>query len=162
MPQIEVTFEVDANGILNVKAEDKAAKKAESITITNNKGRLSQEEIERMVEEAERFREEDEKVKEKVDARNKLESYLYSMRATIGDKDKLADKIDADDKEKIESALKETLEWLDENQNTAEKEDFDEKLKEVEAVCTPVIKQVYEKSGGSSASPEDDEAYDEL
>ncbi|KAI6692440.1 hypothetical protein NL676_020150 [Syzygium grande] len=158
VPQIEVTFEVDANGILNVKAEDKAAKKAESITITNDKGRLSQEEIERMVEEAERFREEDEKVKEKVDARNKLESYVYSMRATIGDKDKLADKIDTDDKEKIESALKEALEWLDENQNTAEKEDFDEKLKEVEAVCTPVIKQVYEKSGGSSASPEDDEA----
>ncbi|KAL3728305.1 hypothetical protein ACJRO7_032971 [Eucalyptus globulus] len=163
VPQIEVTFEVDANGIVNVKAEDKAAKKAESITITNDKGRLSQEEIERMVEEAERFREEDQKVKEKVDARNKLESYVYSMRATIGDKDKLADKIDADDKEKIDSALKEALEWLDENQDTAEKEDFDEKLKEVEAVCTPVIKQVYEKSGGSSsASSEDDEAYDEL
>lgn len=163
VPQIEVTFEVDANGIVNVKAEDKAAKKAESITITNDKGRLSQEEIERMVEEAERFREEDQKVKEKVDARNKLESYVYSMRATIGDKDKLADKIDADDKEKIDSALREALEWLDENQDTAEKEDFDEKLKEVEAVCTPVIKQVYEKSGGSSsASSEDDEAYDEL
>lgn len=164
MPQIEVTFEVDANGIVNVRAEDKAAKKAESITITNDKGRLSQEEIERMVEEAERFREEDQKVKEKVDARNKLESYVYSMRATIGDKDKLADKIDEDDKEKIEGALKETLEWLDENQNTAEKEDFEEKLKEVEAVCAPVIKQVYEKSGGSSssASSEDEEAYDEL
>ncbi|KAK3418591.1 hypothetical protein EUGRSUZ_H04513 [Eucalyptus grandis] len=163
VPQIEVTFEVDANGIVNVKAEDKAAKKAESITITNDKGRLSQEEIERMVEEAERFREEDQKVKEKVDARNKLESYVYSMRATIGDKDKLADKIDADDKEKIDSALREALEWLDENQDTAEKEDFDEKLKEVEAVCTPVIKQVYEKSdGSSSASSEDDEAYDEL
>ena len=161
VPQIEVTFEVDANGILHVKAEDKAAKKSESITITNDKGRLSQDEIERMVKEAEEFAEEDKKVKEKIDARNKLETYIYNMRSTIGDKDKLADKIDLDDKEKIESALKEALEWLDDNQN-AEKEDFDEKLKEVEEVCNPVIKQVYEKSGGSSTGAEDEEPNDEL
>ena len=161
VPQIEVTFEVDANGILHVKAEDKAAKKTESITITNDKGRLSQDEIERMVKEAEEFAEEDKKVKEKIDARNKLETYIYNMRSTIGDKDKLADKIDSDDKEKIESALKEALEWLDDNQN-AEKEDFDEKLKEVEEVCNPVIKQVYEKSGGSSTGAEDEEPNDEL
>lgn len=161
VPQIEVTFEVDANGILHVKAEDKAAKKSESITITNDKGRLSQDEIERMVKEAEEFAEEDKKVKEKIDARNKLETYIYNMRSTIGDKDKLADKIDSDDKEKIESALKEALEWLDDNQN-AEKEDFDEKLKEVEEVCNPVIKQVYEKSGGSSTGADDEEPNDEL
>ena len=161
VPQIEVTFEVDANGILHVKAEDKAAKKSESITITNDKGRLSQDEIERMVKEAEEFAEEDKKVKEKIDARNKLETYIYNMRSTIGDKDKLADKIDSDDKEKIESALKEALEWLDDNQN-AEMEDFDEKLKEVEEVCNPVIKQVYEKSGGSSTGAEDEEPNDEL
>ena len=161
VPQIEVTFEVDANGILHVKAEDKAAKKSESITITNDKGRLSQDEIERMVKEAEEFAEEDKKVKEKIDARNKLETYIYNMRSTIGDKDKMADKIDSDDKEKIESALKEALEWLDDNQN-AEKEDFDEKLKEVEEVCNPVIKQVYEKSGGSSTGAEDEEPNDEL
>ena len=161
VPQIEVTFEVDANGILHVKAEDKAAKKSESITITNDKGRLSQDEIERMVKEAEEFAEEDKKVKEKIDARNKLETYIYNMRSTIGDKDKLADKIDLDNKEKIESALKEALEWLDDNQN-AEKEDFDEKLKEVEEVCNPVIKQVYEKSGGSSTGAEDEEPNDEL
>lgn len=161
VPQIEVTFEVDANGILHVKAEDKAAKKSESITITNDKGRLSQDEIERMVKEAEEFAEEDKKVKEKIDARNKLETYIYNMRSTIGDKDKLADKIDSDDKEKVESALKEALEWLDDNQN-AEKEDFDEKLKEVEEVCNPVIKQVYEKSGGSSTGAEDEEPNDEL
>lgn len=161
VPQIEVTFEVDANGILHVKAEDKAAKKSESITITNDKGRLSQDEIDRMVKEAEEFAEEDKKVKEKIDARNKLETYIYNMRSTIGDKDKLADKVDSDDKEKIESALKEALEWLDDNQN-AEKEDFDEKLKEVEEVCNPVIKQVYEKSGGSSTGAEDEEPNDEL
>ncbi|GLT72439.1 hypothetical protein SLA2020_443740 [Shorea laevis] len=157
--QIEVTFEVDANGILHVKAEDKAAKKSESITITNDKGRLSQEEIEKMVKEAEEFAEEDKKVKERIDARNKLETYIYNMRSTIGDK--FADKIDSEDKEKIESTLKEALEWLDDNQN-AETEDFGEKLKEVEAVCNPVIKQVYEKSGGSSAESEDEQPNDEL
>ncbi|MBA0602710.1 luminal-binding protein 5 [Gossypium raimondii] len=159
VPQIEVTFEVDANGILHVTAEDKAAKKAQSITITNDKGRLSQEEIERMVKEAEEFAEEDKKVREKIDSRNKLETYIYNMRSSIDDKDKLADKIDSDEKEKIENTLREALEWLDDNQN-GEKEDFDEKLKEVEAVCNPIIKQVYGKSGGSSAN--DDEPTDEL
>jgi heat shock protein 5 len=160
VPQIEVTFEVDANGILHVKAEDKAVKKSESITITNNKGRLSQEEIEKMVKEAEEYAEEDRKEKERIDARNNLETYIYNMRSSIGDK--FADKIDSDDKEKIESTLKEALEWLDDNQN-AEKEEFGEKLKEVEAVCNPIIKQVYEKSGGSSAESEDeDQPNDEL
>ena len=160
MPQIEVTFEVDANGILHVKAEDKAAKKSQSITITNDKGRLSQEEIDRMVKEAEEMAEEDKKVREKIDARNKLETYIYNMRSTINGKDKLADKIDSDDKERIETALKEALEWLDDNQN-AEKDDYGEKLKEVEEVCDPVIKQVYEKSG-SSADSEYEEPNDEL
>ena len=160
MPQIEVTFEVDANGILHVKAEDKAAKKSQSITITNDKGRLSQEEIDRMVKEAEEMAEEDKKFREKIDARNKLETYIYNMRSTINDKDKLADKIDSDDKERIETALKEALEWLDDNQN-AEKDDYEEKLKEVEEVCDPVIKQVYEKSG-SSADSEYEEPNDEL
>ncbi|PON81708.1 Heat shock protein 70 family [Trema orientale] len=161
VPQIEVTFEVDANGILHVKAEDKAAKNSKYITITDVKGSLSQEEIERMVKEAEEFAEEDKKLREKIDARNKLETYVYNMKSTINDKDKLADKIDSDDKEKIESTLKETLEWLDDNQN-AEKEDYDEKLKEVEAVCNPVIKQVYEKSSGSSSGSEDEESNAEL
>uniref|UniRef100_A0A803KP21 Uncharacterized protein n=1 Tax=Chenopodium quinoa TaxID=63459 RepID=A0A803KP21_CHEQI len=162
VPQIEVTFEVDANGILHVTAEDKAAKNKQTITITNEKGRLSQEEIDRMVREAEEFAEEDKKLREKVDARNKLETYIYNMRSTVDDKDKLADKIDSDDKEKIEAALKEALEWLDDNQN-AEKEDFEEKMKEVEAVCNPVIKQAYEKSGGKPADDsEEDESHDEL
>lgn len=161
VPQIEVTFEVDANGILHVRAEDRAAKKSESITITNDKGRLSREEIERMVKEAEELAEEDKKVRERIDSRNKLETYIYSMRSTINEKDKLADKIDSDDKEKIENTMKEALDWLDDNQN-AEKEDFDEKLKEVEAVCNPVIRQVYEKSGGSSSSSDDEEPNDEL
>ncbi|CAM6090188.1 unnamed protein product [Calypogeia fissa] len=163
VPQIEVTFEVDANGILNVKAEDKGTGKSEKITITNDKGRLTQEEIDRMLQEAEEFAEEDKKVKERIDARNSLETYVYNMKNTINDKDKLADKIDESDKEKIDSILKETLEWLDDNQ-TAEKEDFDEKLKEVEAVCNPIITEVYQKSGGASppSDDEDEEDHDEL
>ncbi|GLT28932.1 hypothetical protein SLA2020_038340 [Shorea laevis] len=160
VPQIEVTFDVDANGILHVTAEDKAAKKSQSITINNEKGRLSQEEIDRMVMEAEDFAEEDRKVREKVDAKNKLETYIYSMKNTVNDNN-MGDKIDPDDKEKIESTLKEALEWLDDNLN-AEKEDFEEKMREVESVCTPVIKQTYEKGGGSSAHFEEDESPDEL
>ena len=161
VPQIQVTFEVDADGILQVKAEDKAPKKSESITITADKGRHSAEEIERLVREAEESEDEDKMVRDRAEARNQLESYIYNMRNTINDKDKLADKIDPDDKERIESALKEGLEWLEDNQN-AEKADFDEKLKEVDAVCNPVIRQVYERSGGSSASSEDEEFHDEL
>lgn len=147
-------------------AEDKAAKNKQSITITNDKGRFSEEEIQRMVKEAEEYAEKDKNARERIDSRNKLESYIYNMRSTINDNDnnKLADKIDSDDKEKIESTLKEALEWLDDNQN-AGKDDFDEKLKEVEAVCNPVIKEFYEKSGGSSSAAdysEDEEPDDEL
>ncbi|KAK6915597.1 Heat shock protein 70 family [Dillenia turbinata] len=160
VPQIEVTFEVDANGILHVSAEDKAAKKSESITITNDKGRLSQEEIERMVKEAEEFAEEDRITREKIDSKNKLETYLYNMKSTVGEK--LAEKIDSEDKERIENTLKEAIEWLDDNPN-AEKDEYEEKMKEVEAVCNPVIKKAYEKSGGSSnAEDDDDESHDEL
>ncbi|KAK9691922.1 hypothetical protein RND81_09G229000 [Saponaria officinalis] len=163
VPQIVVTFEVDANGILHVTAEDKAAKNKQTIAITNDKGRLSQDEIDRMVKEAEEFAEEDQKLREKVDARNKLETYIYNMKNTVEDNDKLADKIDSDDKEKIESALKDGLEWLEDNQN-AEKDELDEKMKEIEAVCNPIIKQVYEKSGGQSPgdAQDDDDSHDEL
>ncbi|KAH0658475.1 hypothetical protein KY289_027223 [Solanum tuberosum] len=133
--KIEVTFAVDANSILNVKAEDKASGKSEKITITNDKSRLSQEEIERMVK--------DKKVKERIDSRNMLETYVYNKENHINDQDKLADKLDSNEKEKIETATKEALEWLDDNQS-AEKEDYDEKLKEVEAVCNPIIRGLVE------------------
>ncbi|KAL2631565.1 hypothetical protein R1flu_016251 [Riccia fluitans] len=156
VPQIEVTFEIDANGILNVRAEDKGTGRSEKITITNDKGRLSQEEIDRMVREAEEFAEEDKKVKERIDARNSLETYVYNMKNTVNHKDKLADKIEETDKEKIETTLKEALEWLDDNQS-ADKEDFEEKLKEVEAVCNPIITEVYQRSGGAASAGGDDE-----
>merc|ERR1711937_621076 len=149
VPQVEVTFEIDANGILNVGAEDKGTGKNEKITITNDKGRLSQEEIERMVQEAEEFQEEDKKVREKIESRNQLENCVYSMKNTLSDSEKgIADKISEDDKETIEKALEEANEWLDENQE-AEKEDFEEKLKEVQDVANPIVSKVYQESGGA-------------
>ncbi|CAI7867449.1 unnamed protein product, partial [Closterium sp. NIES-54] len=168
VPQIEVTFELDANGILNVKAEDKGSGKSEKITITNDKGRLSQDDIERMVREAEEFADEDKKVKERVDARNSLETYVYNMKNTIGDKEKVGGKISDEDKETIEGAVKEALEWLDDNQS-AEKEEYEDKLKEVEGTCNPIMTKLYQAgggpSGGAGAGGEEDEEpedHDEL
>ncbi|CAM8965830.1 unnamed protein product [Rhodiola kirilowii] len=162
VPQIEVTFEIDKDGILHVTAEDKAGKKSQSIIIKNEKGRLTEEEIERMVKEAEEFAEEDKRIKEKIDARNRLETYVYNMRSQINDKDKLSDKIDSEDKERVDGTLKDALEWLDDNQN-AEKDEYVEKLKEIEAVCNPIIKGVYEKSTTPGGSEEDvDSSHDEL
>ena len=162
VPQIEVSFEIDANGILNVGAEDKGTGKAEKITITNDKGRLRGEIIERMVQEAEEFQEEDKKVRDKIEARNALESYAYSMKHTLGDSARgVADKIGDDDKETIEKALEEVNEWLDDNQD-AEKEDFDEKLKEVQGTCSPIVSKVYQESGGAPGGGGDFGGDDDL
>ncbi|KAH8045005.1 hypothetical protein JL721_12727 [Aureococcus anophagefferens] len=140
-PQIEVTFEIDANGILQVSAEDKGTGKAEKITITAEKGRLSEEDIERMVREAEEYADEDKKVKERIDARNGLESYLYNMKNTLDDDEKgVADKLSADDKEEIENTINEALDWLDENPE-ADKDKYDEKQKEVEAIANPIMRK---------------------
>merc|ERR1712042_382553 len=111
VPQIEVTFDVDANGILNVNAEDKSTGKANKITITNDKGRLSKEDIERMVNDAEKFKEEDDKQKERISAKNGLESYCFNMKQTIED-EKVKDKISDDDKKKINDKCDEAIKWL--------------------------------------------------
>merc|ERR1711998_91940 len=162
VPQIEVSFEIDANGILNVGAEDKGTGKAEKITITNDKGRLSQEEIERMVQEAEEFQEEDDKTRGKIESRNQLENYVYSMKNTLSDSEKgVADKIGDEDKETIEKSLEEANEWLDDNQE-AEKDDFAEKLKEVQDVCSPIISKVYKESGGAPGGGGDFGGDDDL
>jgi len=105
VPQFEVTFEIDENSILSVSAIEKGTGKSESITVTNDKGRLSKEEIEAMIRDAEKFADQDKALKEKIDAKNSLENYIYTMRNTIEDKEKLADKIDAEDKDKIKEAL---------------------------------------------------------
>ncbi|KAL3636709.1 Luminal-binding protein 2 [Castilleja foliolosa] len=159
VPQIEVTFEVDVNGILDVTAQDKAGKKSKSITITNENGRLTEEEIEEKIREAEEFAEEDRKVKEKIESRNKLETYIFNMKSTINDGDKF--KIESDDKEKIEEALRDANEWLDGNQD-ADKDELDEKMKELEDVCNPIIKMAYEKSGSRAGDGEDEQPNDEL
>jgi endoplasmic reticulum chaperone BiP len=156
VPQIEVTFEIDANGILQVSAEDKGTGKAEKITITAEKGRLSDEDIERMVREAEEFADEDKKVKARIDAKNGLEGYLYNLKNTLDDDEKgLADKLSEDDKEELTGAIDEALDWMDENPE-AEAEEYSEKQKEVEAIANPIMRELYQ-----GQSQREDADYDD-
>jgi len=148
VPQIEVTFDIDANGILNVNACDKSTGKANKITITNDKGRLSKEEIERMVQDAEKYKNDDEAQRDRISAKNGLESYCFNMKSTI-DEANLKDKISAEDRKAIEDACDETIKWLDSNQ-TAEKEEFEHKQKEVEKVCSPIITKLYGAAGAGA------------
>ncbi|KAL2464344.1 Heat shock 70 kDa protein 5 [Forsythia ovata] len=154
VPQINVTFDIDANGILNVAAEDKTAGVKKKITITNDKGRLSKEDIEKMVQDAERYKAEDEEVKKKVEAKNALENYAYNMRNTVKD-EKFASKLDPSEKQKIESAVEEAIEWLDRNQ-LAEVDELEDKLKELEGICNPIISKMYQEGGSSGASMGED------
>ena len=153
VPQINVTFDIDANGILNVSAEDKTTGKKNKITITNDKGRLSKEEIERMVQEAEKYKSEDEEVKRKVEARNALENYAYNMRNTVRD-EKIASKLPAEDRKKIEDTIEDAIKWLDGNQ-LAEAEEFEDKVKELEGICNPIISKMYQGAGGAAGMDED-------
>jgi len=146
VPQIEVTFDIDANGILNVSASDKSTGKQNKITITNDKGRLSKDEIERMVKEAEAHRQEDEAQRDRVGAKNGLESYVFNMKSTIED-EKLKDKLSEPDKKTIQDKCADTIKWLDANQ-LADKEEFEAKQKELEAVCNPIITKLYQSAGG--------------
>jgi len=141
VPQIEVTFDIDANGIMNVTASDKGTGKTNKITITNEKGRLSKDEIERMVNEAERFKGEDEKIKKKIEAKNALENYCFSMKNTLND-EKLKDKFTDDDKKVIEDTSKEGVQWMESNQS-AEAEEIEAKQKELEAKFNPIMMRVY-------------------
>jgi len=160
VPQIEVTFEIDANGILQVSAEDKGTGKAEKITITAEKGRLSDEDIERMVREAEEFADEDKKVKERIDAKNGLEGYLYNLKNTLDDDEKgLADKLSEDDKEELTGAIDEALDWMDENPE-AEAEEYSEKQKEVEAIANPIMRELYQGQAPGGGEGGEDEDYD--
>jgi len=153
VPQIEVTFDIDANGILNVSAQDKSTGKSNQITITNEKGRLSQAEIDRMVQEAEKYKAEDEKNRTTIEAKNGLENYCFTMRNTLQE-EKLQDKFEGDDKDKIEKAVQETLDWLDKNQ-MAEKDEFEAKQKELEGVVNPIMMKVYQAAGGGAGGMPD-------
>jgi len=145
VPQIEVTFDIDANGILNVNAADKSTGKQNKITITNDKGRLSKDEIEKMVTDAEKFKADDEKQKERISAKNGLESYCFNMKTTMEDEN-LKDKVDEADKKKIMDKCEEAIKWLDGNQ-LAEVDEFKDKQREVEAVCNPIISKLYGAGG---------------
>jgi len=154
VPQIEVTFEIDANGILQVSASDKGTGKAEKITITADKGRLSPEDIERMVKEAEEFADEDKKVQGRINARNGLESYLYNLKNTLEDEEKgVAGKVDATEKNELISLIDETLDWLEENPE-AEGDEYSAKQKEVEQVANPIMRKVYQSTGGGDGGEE--------
>nr|ADM13381.1 heat shock cognate 70 [Polypedilum vanderplanki] len=147
VPQIEVTFDIDANGILNVTALEKSTNKENKITITNDKGRLSKEDIERMVNEAEKYRSEDDAQKDRIAAKNGLESYCFNMKATMED-DKLKDKISESDKKTILDKCNDTIKWLDANQ-LGEKEEYEHRQKELEGICNPIITKLYQSAGGA-------------
>jgi len=146
VPQIEVTFDIDANGILNVSAVDKSTGRQNKITITNDKGRLSKDDIDRMVKEAEQYKNEDDKQRERITAKNALESYAFNMKSTVED-EKLKDKLTEADRKTILDKCAEIIRWLDSNQ-LAEKEEFEHKQKEIEGICTPIITKLYQGAGG--------------
>ena len=146
VPKIEVTFDIDANGILNVSAVEKSTGKNNKITITNDSGRLSAAEVEKMVQDAEKYKQEDEKQREKITAKNQLENYAYSVKNTMEDSN-VGSKTSEEDRERVLSKCKEVLAWLDVNQ-TAEKEEFEYQQKELEKVAKPVITNMYTCGGG--------------
>merc|ERR1712137_465555 len=166
-PQIEVTFELDANGILLVKAEDKATNKSEEITIKNDSGRLSEEEIERMIKEAEEHADEDKATRERVDAKNAFEGYIHSMKSAVegtGSNKGLGEKLEDDEKETVNDALKDANEWLSSNPE-ATSDEIKEKHKEIEGICAPIVSKYYSGGAGGDAdadADEDDDAHDEL
>merc|ERR1712023_370235 len=146
-PQIEVTFDIDANGILNVPAQEKATGKVEKITITNDKGRLSKEDIEKLVKDAEKYKSEDEALKKKIEAKNSYEHYIYSIRNTTED-EKLKDAFEEADKTTILDAVKEHQAWLDANQD-ASAEEYESRYKDLEKLFQPIMTKVYQKTGGA-------------
>ena len=159
VPQIEVTFEIDVNGILKVTAEDKGTGSKNQIVIQNDNNRLSPEDIERMINDAEKYADEDEKVKSKVEAKNELESYAYNLKNQINDKEKLGAKLSESDKESIEEALDEKIKWLESNPD-ADTEEYKDKKKELDEVVQPIMSKLYQDAGG--APPPGADEHEEL
>uniref|UniRef100_A0AAZ3P975 Heat shock protein 70 n=4 Tax=Salmoninae TaxID=504568 RepID=A0AAZ3P975_ONCTS len=145
VPQVEVTFDIDANGILNVSAVDKSTGKENKITITNDKGRLSKEDIERMVQDADKYKAEDDAQREKIAAKNSLESYAFNMKSSVED-DNMKGKISQEDKKKVVDRCDQTISWLENNQ-LGDKEEYEHQLKELEKVCQPIITKLYQQGG---------------
>ncbi len=157
VPQIEVTFGLDANGLITVSAADKGTGKSESITIKNDRGRLSKEDIDRMVEEAEKYASQDAEVKAKIEAKNTLENYAHSLKNQASDENALGGKIDEDEKETLIDAANDVLEWLEDNEETATKEDLDEKFESLSKVAHPITQKLYGAQGAEGEEDEDDD-----
>ena len=145
-PQVEVTFDIDANGIMNVGAEEKSSGKAQRITITNDKGRLSQDEIERMVQEAAQHHKEDEENRERIEARNTLENYAYMTKKAVTEAP-LQDHIEAEDRSTVEEHCANTISWLDAN-DQASLDEYTQHRQDLEKVCSPVLQKAYAASAG--------------
>jgi len=159
VPQIEVAFDLDSNGILNVSASDKSSGKSNKITITNEKGRLSKDDIERMVKEAEQFRQEDEVLRKNVEAKNELERYVYSVKGTL-DREDLKEKFSEEEKSKVGEAVEELLKWLDENPQ-AEASEHEAKQKELEGVVNPIMVRIYGEAGKEGEEAGKDSKFSE-
>ena len=151
VPQIEVFFDIDANGILNVSAVDKSTGKSNKITITNDKGRLSKDEIDRMVNDAEKYKAEDERQKQKIASRNKLESYVFSVKQAVNE---AGDKLTDSDKEAANKECEQTIKWLDSN-TLADKDEYEHKLEELQKVCSPLMMKMHQQGsqGNSGRGP---------
>ena len=141
VPKIEVSFDIDANGIVNVSAKDQSTGKTNAITITNDTGRLSKGEIDRMVADAEKYKKEDEMQRERIAARNSLESYVYSVKQTAEDPN-VVNKLNADDLEIVKNKTQEVMAWLDRN-SMADKEEYEEKQKDLQQVCSPIMAKLH-------------------
>lgn len=148
-PQIDVTYDIDANGILNVSAVEKGTGKENKIVITNEKGRLSQDEIDKMVSDAEKFKAEDDANRHRIEAKNGLENYCFSLKTSLS-QEAISTKLSPEDKKSVEDALSDTTKWLDANQQ-AEKEEFEEKQKTLEAIANPILANL---SGGAGPMPD--------
>jgi endoplasmic reticulum chaperone BiP len=149
IPQIEVTFEIDANGILKVSAEDKGTGNKQQIVIHNDQSRLKQDDIDRMIKDAEKFKEQDDVIRSRAEARSELEQYVYSMQQQLNDKTRLAGKLSAEDKQKAEEAVKAAISWLEANRDiqSQTKEEYEKRRKEVEEVIQPIVTKLYTKRG---------------
>lgn len=156
VPKIDVTFDIDANGILNVSALESSTGKSKRITIKNDKGRLSQKDIERMLAEAEQYKEEDDRQRERIASRNSLETYLFSVKQAAED---AGNKISADDKRRIQKECDNCMKWLDSNQ-LADKDEFEYKLKEIQRICSPIMTKLH-RGGGKGGYQEEATAGDQ-
>ena len=155
VPQIEITYDIDANGILNVSAVEKSSGKTEKITVTNDKGRLSAEDIQRMVDEAEQFKDDDEKIRKQMESKNGLDNYIYQVKNSISE-EPIKSKLSELEKESLDNKIKEIQDWSSENYN-ASTEENDMKKSELEAIFTPIMTKIYQENNSNPVQMEEEE-----